>query len=84
MIFNRSLTPAESRAVRLAGVAGMALSAFLMGRAAAGGATAVLGPDALAAYRGYFRAVLWILLPLFALVWRILPLRAADRPRAAA
>ena len=68
----------------LAGVAGMALSAFLMGRAAAGGATAVPGPDALAAYRGYFRAVLWILLPLFALVWRILPLRAADRPRAAA
>ena len=56
----------------------MALSAYLMGRAAAGGATAAPGPEALAAYRGYFRAVLWILLPLGALVWRILPLRATD------
>ncbi len=61
----------------LAGVAGLALSAYLMGRAATGGATAAPGPVALAAYRGYFRAVFCILLPLGALVWRILPLRAA-------
>ncbi|MBQ3811116.1 MAG: MFS transporter [Kiritimatiellae bacterium] len=65
----------------LAGVAGLALSALLMGRAADGGATAVPGPAALAAYRGYFRAVFWILLPLGAVVWRILPLRNSDPTR---
>ena len=65
----------------LAGVAGLALSALLMGRAATGGATAVPGPEALAAYRGYFRAVFWILLPLGTAVWRILPLRNSDPTR---
>ena len=64
----------------VAGVAGLALSALLLGRAAAGGATAAPGPAALAAYRGYFLAVLCLLLPLGALVWRILPLRAT-RPQ---
>ena len=62
----------------LAGVAGMALSAYLMGRAAAGGATAAPGHEALAAYRGYFRAVLLLLLPLLAAVWRIPPLAATE------
>ena len=61
----------------LAGVAGLALSALLMGQAAAGGATAVPGPRALAAYCGYFRAVLLLALAGFAAVWRILPLRGA-------
>ena len=60
----------------LAGVAGLGLTALLMGRAAEGGATAAPGPEALAAYRGYFRAVLLLLLPLLAAVWRIPPLRA--------
>ena len=64
----------------LAGVAGLALTVLLMGRAAAGGATAAPGPEALAAYRGYFRAVILLLLPLLAVVWRIPPLRDGVRP----
>ncbi len=55
-------------------MAGLAISALLLGRAAAAGAT-------LSAYRGYFLSVLGLLLPLLAVVWRIPPLRAADAAR---
>ena len=56
----------------VAGAAGLVLSFLLLPRAAA---TPAPGPEALAAYRGYFRAVLLLLLPLLAAVWRIPPLR---------
>ena len=92
MVFARPLSPSERRTalrrlalynftngLSFAGVAGLGLTAMLMGRAAEGGATAAPGPEALAAYRGYFRAVLLLLLPLLAAVWRIPPLRA-DAP----
>ena len=56
----------------VAGAAGLVLSFLLLPRAAA---TPAPGPEALAAYRGYFRAVLLLALAGFAAVWRILPLR---------
>ena len=65
----------------IAGLAGLALTTLLMARAATGGATATPGPDAVEAYRHYFRAVLVVMLPLAAAVWRMLPL-PGDAPRA--
>ena len=58
----------------LAGLVGVALTALLMGRVSAGGATDVPGPRALAAYRTFFLGVLVLLAPLVALVWRVIPL----------
>ena len=65
----------------LAGLVGVALTALLMGRVSAGGATDVPGPRALAAYRTFFLEVLVLLAPLVVLVWRVIPLPEEVRAR---